>query len=87
MIQGGDGARVQGTATPGGTITVNVGSNEPSVEVNEAGSTGSTSIPVEPNKDTPIPVPPVPPGTVLFITIGRGANAKTFEVLIVAPGP
>jgi hypothetical protein len=42
---------------------------------------------VSPGKDTSVPVPNVPGGTVLSIQIGTGINAKTLIVEVIVPGP
>ena len=86
MIQGG-GTRTTGTAVQGGTVTVNVGPNDSSVEVSVAGSDDTTSHDVEPNKDASIPVPNVAPGTLLVITVGKGLRARVLLVEVIALSP
>lgn len=86
MRQGG-GVRTTGVAVQGGTVTVNVGPNDSSVEVSSAGSSDTTTHDVEPNKDAAIPVPNVPPGTILMITVGKGLRARVIEVEVIAPSP
>lgn len=86
MIPQGDGAlRVNGPAMQGGSIRVDVGSNVDSVEVS-AGSAAETSRhDVEPGKTNEIPVPPVPAGTVLWISVGKGLNRRVVLVEVLAP--
>lgn len=83
----GEGVRTTGTATPGGSVTVNVGPNDTSVEVSAAGSDNTKTHDVEPNKDATIPVPEVPPGTILFITVGKGLRARVIEIQVIALSP
>ncbi len=83
----GEGVRSTTTAPQGGTVTVNVGPNDASVEVSSAGSSDTTTHDVEPNKDASIPVPNVPPGTFLFITVGKGLRARVIVVQVIAPSP
>jgi hypothetical protein len=71
----------------GGTVTVNVGPNDTSVEVSAAGSSNTTTHDVEPNKDATIPVPNVPPGTIVFITVGKGLRARVLAVEVIALSP
>ena len=85
--QGGDGVRTTMTATPGGSVTINVGPNEPSVNVENPVTGASTSLPVSPGKDTPIPIPNVPGGTVIHIRIGKGLRSRIILVEVIAPGP
>ena len=81
--QGKDGLRTTTTAFPGGTITVNVGPNDPSVEISNDSTGEVTTIPVERGKDTQVPIPNVPGGTVLFIRVGRGLRARIIIVEVV----
>jgi hypothetical protein len=84
VTQNGEGIRVPAVVAPGGTMIVNVGPNDATVEVSVAGSNQTTSHTVPANKDVAIPVPPVPGGTVLFVTVGKGLRARTIEVLVVS---
>jgi len=84
LIQNGEGIRVPTTVVAGGTMTVNVGPNDATVEVSVAGSEQTASHTVPANKDVAIPVPSVPGGTVLFVTVGKGLRARTIEVLVVS---
>ena len=83
----GEGLRSVGSATPGGSITVEIGPNDSTVEVEVAGSDGTTSHSVTPGKAATIPMPNVLPGTVLFVTVGTGLRARVIEVTIIAPSP
>ncbi len=68
----------------GGTVTVEVGPNDSTVEVKDGDPNHSKSYDVEPGKTAQIPVPNVPPGTVLLIRVGRGARARLLMVEVVA---
>ena len=83
--QGGDGIRGPGTCSPGGVIDVEIGPNENTVQVNYDNHTSSYR--VSPGKTASVPVPPVPPGTVIAITIGQGLRQRLLLVEVVAPGP
>ena len=82
MPQNGEGIRVTGTAVPGGTITLNLGPNDSHVEVSVGGSSKTSKYFVPGNKNTPIPIPVVPPGTSVVIAVGKG-NRKRRVILIV----
>ncbi|MBM3973171.1 MAG: hypothetical protein FJ301_03620 [Planctomycetes bacterium] len=83
--QGGSGLRVIGPVVQGGTITVEVGSNDTTVYVS-AGSAGETvSHAVVPGKTNQLPVPPVPGGTVLWLWVGKGLNRRVVLVEVLAP--
>lgn len=86
-MQGDKGLRISGTATPGGSITINVGPSDDTVEVGIAGESGATSHLIPGNKDTSIPVPNAPPGTIIIIRIGKGIRRRRILVEIVAPTP
>lgn len=82
MCQGDPGIRGPGAAAPGGTIDVEVGGNEPFIDV----SLGGGSIgryPVDPNGKATIPLPQVPAGTVVFVSAGRGLRRAILLVEIV----
>lgn len=68
-------------------MTVNAGPNDSLITVFNSATGGSSSYPVSPGKDTSVPVPNVPGGTVLSIQIGTGINAKTLIVEVIVPGP
>lgn len=87
MSQGGEGIRTSGVAVQGGAFNVEVGPNDSTVEVSASGSSTSTSHDVEPNKTASIPVPAVPAGTVLMVTVGKGARARTVIIEVIAPTP
>ncbi len=88
MMQGaGEGLRSPATVLQGGSVNVDVGPNDASVEINVAGSGKSTSVKVEPGKTASIPVPPVPGGTALWITVGQGLRKRVILVEVIAPGP
>ena len=86
-MQQGEGIRVSAAATPGGSITVNVGTADDVVEIGISGSEDATSHHVPGDKDTPLPVPAAPPGTVIVVRVGTGLRRRRFYVTIVAPTP
>lgn len=87
MMQDGEGIRVPMVVTSGATITVNVGPNDSTVEINIAGTDKTEVVNVPPNKDASIQVPAVAPGTLLFITVGKGLRARMIVVEVVALAP
>lgn len=87
MIQNGEGIRTTTTAVAGGQITVNVGPNDTSVEISVAGTDEVVSVPVPPNKDAVITVPPVPPGSYLLVTVGKGLRTRVLIVEVIALAP
>ncbi|HEX5050331.1 MAG TPA: hypothetical protein VFZ65_01035 [Planctomycetota bacterium] len=83
LAQGG-GLRGPSTVTQGGTMEIEVGTNDPTVEVSTGGpETSSHSVP--PGRKVTIPVPPVPGGTILFVTVGRGLRIRVILVEVIAP--
>jgi hypothetical protein len=87
LNQQGEGLRTTGPAVAGGTVTVNVGPNDYVVEIKDGTTGNTTKLAVEPGKDTSIPIPNVPGGTIVIIVVGRGINARAIPVEVVAPGP
>ncbi len=75
------------TAVAGGSIHVEVGPNDASITVTNATTGDVSRIKVSPGKDTDVPIPNVPPGTVFSIRIGVGPNARIITVEVIAPGP
>lgn len=88
MTFGGGGIRGPQTATPGGSITINVGTNDPTVQIVDA-NTGDVlgELNVEPGKDTTITLPTVPGGSVLQLSVGEGVDTEVLVVEIVSPSP
>jgi hypothetical protein len=87
MPQGGEGIRMTGVPVPGGTIVVNVGPNDATVEVSVSGSGTKVSHDVPGNKDTSITIPPVPPGTTVIIRVGDKNRQRRIVIIVVAPSP
>lgn len=83
----GEGVRAAGAVVQGGYVSVDVGPNDSTIEVSAAGSDKTQSHSVTPNKTATFPVPQVPPGTILFITVGKGLRARVIEVEVIAPSP
>jgi len=82
--QGDQGLRTSSQVASGGTITVEVGVSDQTVQVN-AGGPEVLSFPVGPDRTARIPVPNVPGGTVLMISCGRGLRARIVLVEVIAP--
>ncbi len=82
--QEGEGIRTTGAVVQGGTMTVEVGPNDSTVEVSVGSSEQTQSIPVPPGKTAVIPVPNVPAGTVLWVSVGKGLRRRTILVEVVA---
>lgn len=87
MIQGGEGIRTSGAAVQGGTIEVSVDTGGSSVEVNPGGSGEVTSHEIGDDGTVSIPVPNVPPGTLLYISVGKGPRMQIVVVEVIAPPP
>jgi len=87
QAQGGQGLRTSATATAGGSVTVNVSPNDPSIEVTDPATGATTNVPVSPGKDTQVPIPNVPGGSFLTIKVGTGRRARIILVEVIAPGP
>lgn len=85
--QQGEGIRTGQTVPQGGTMKVEVGTNDTTVEVSAGSASTTTSHRVAPNKVATIPVPPYPPGTVLKVTVGHPPNTRVIYVEVVAPAP
>ena len=82
MPQGRPGIRGPNTAPSGGSVDIEVSFNDPTVEVSLGGAE-TTSYPVGPDKKATIPVPPVPPGTILYVSIGKGLRRKVLLIEVV----
>ncbi|MGE3171811.1 MAG: hypothetical protein AB7O97_04245 [Planctomycetota bacterium] len=66
----------------GGTVVVEVGPNDTEVTVSSGGP-DSTTHPVQGGKSVSFPVPPVPPGTVLIVSVGSGVRARSILIEVV----
>lgn len=78
------GIRGPQTGTPGGSITVNVGPNDSSIQITDPVTGTTTTIKVQPGKDTTITLPNAPGGTIVHIQIGTGANAHFLLVELIS---
>jgi len=87
MMQNGEGIRTDGIAVQGGSIDVQVGPNDSTVEVSVSGSSESSSHNVGPGKAATVPVPSVPSGTLLYISIGKGLRRRLVVIEVVALAP
>jgi hypothetical protein len=82
--QGDPGLRGPAMAAQSGTIDVEIGPNEVSIDMGEVGAGERASFAVGSGRRLSVPVPQVPPGTLLAITVGRGLRAKVLLVEVVA---
>ena len=71
---------------PGGTITINVGPNDSTIEVTDPTTQKSTSYKVEPGKDTTIRLPHAPGGSFVRIQVGNGLHAQFILVELIELG-
>lgn len=76
--------RAPSTATPGSSIAVNVASNDLTIEVVNPVTGQSTTHPVAPGKDTSIPLPDVPGGTILSLVLGKGTRAHVVLIEVIS---
>lgn len=83
-FQGGDGVRATSPVVQGGTIEVEVGPNDTTVEVSSGTQAGTKVYTVTPGKTVSIPVPPVPGGTIVSVSVGTGARARVVLVEVIA---
>ena len=84
-MQNGEGIRGPTAVQQGGVIVVDVGPNDSTVEVSVNGSGHTTSTQVSPGKQASIPVPDVPPGTLLHVSVGKGNRERIILVEVIAP--
>ena len=84
--QGTGGVSGPGTASQGSSVTVSVSSGDASVTVSTSGA-GSTTVPVPPGGVVKLPVPNVPPGTVLVVSVGKGNRKSIHLVEVIPPAP
>ena len=85
---GNGGIRGPQSTPPGGSVTVNVGTNDPTVQivdVNTGELLGTAN--VEPGKDTTITLPNVPGGTIIQLVAGEGVKSQILEIEIISTGP
>jgi hypothetical protein len=85
--QGGEGIRAPTPVLAGTVIQVDVGPNDSVVEVSAGSSQTTTSHQVQPGKQANIPIPEVVGGTILSITVGRGARARVIFVEVISLSP
>lgn len=81
--QGTGGVSGPSTAPQGDSVTISVSSGDASVTVSTSGASSST-VPVPPGGVVKVPVPNVPPGTVLVLSVGKG-NRKSIHLVEVVP--
>lgn len=84
---GGNGLRGPNSVLAGGTIKIDVGTNDATVEVSISGGGATTSYIVPPGKELTIQVPNLPQGTFIFISIGKGSDTKFIAVEVVSTPP
>lgn len=66
--------RVTGTPTAGGSVRVEVACNETTVEIGVVGARDVRTVTVGPDGIAEVPIPDVPSGTTLVLSVGRGAR-------------
>lgn len=68
-------------------MTIEVGPNDTTVEISVGNSDQTVSVPVPPGKEAVVPVPNVPPGSVLWVSVGKGLRRRTILVEVIALAP
>jgi len=81
--QRGGGIRGPRTAPAGGTMTIEVATNDTVIHVVDAATGEGTSHPVAGGKVTRVPVPALPAGSVILVSVGRGLRARVIAIEIV----
>ena len=66
-------------------MTIDIGPNQDTVEVSEVGHTATTKHSVTPGRSANIPVPNVPGGTLLYVSVGTGLDMTVIVVEVVEP--
>jgi hypothetical protein len=84
-FQGPGGVTGPSSAPQGGSATVKVETGDASVTVKS--TAGSTTQPVPPGGSVTVPVPEVPPSSVLFVVTGKGNRRAVHLIEVIAPGP
>jgi hypothetical protein len=86
LLGGSLPAQLRGPSTvaAGGSITIDVGSSGHAVAVT-APAQGTTRHRVPPDKRVVIPVPNVPVGSVILVTVGDGPLQQGLWIEVVAP--
>lgn len=82
--QGVAGLRGPAVALPGTSVEIEVGPGFASVDVGPAGG-ATTRYSVPDGRVVSVPVPPVPPGTVLIVSAGKGLRRRVIFIEVVAP--
>jgi len=83
----GEGVRAPSVVTAGGSVTVDVGPNDDTVSVSNAGTGERSDHDVAPGKSNVIPIPNVPGGTWLYIKVGKGLRARVIAVEVISSSP
>jgi hypothetical protein len=83
----GEGVRAPLSAPQGGSFTVELGPNDSTVDIVLTGGGKVASHSVTPGKEVTLPVPPVPGGTLIFISVGKGSRRRYHVIEVVAPAP
>jgi len=71
----------------GGSITITVGPNDTTLDLQQNDGQVLASIPVTPGKSVSIPVPPLPPGASLVVRLGNAERKRARIVEILQPSP
>jgi len=87
LTQGGAGIRGPGVATSGGSMTVEIGPNDNSIEVTNSSTGVTVSHDAVPGKGATIPVGNVPGGTTLIVTVGKGMRTRIIFVEVTSSSP
>ena len=83
--QGPGGIAGPGSAPSGGSASIKVETGDSSVTVKSP--SGSTTQPVPPGGGVTVPVPEVPPSSVLVVVVGKGNRRTVHYIEVIAPGP
>jgi hypothetical protein len=84
---GGEGVRGPSVVVQGATFSIEIGPNDSTVEVSSTMGGKTYTFPVVPGKQADLPVPPVPAGTTLIVTVGRGSRRRVHAMEVVALSP
>lgn len=81
---GGEGLRGTVVVPQGGTINLDIGANDTTVEISQVGGGPVTSHAVTPGKEASIPIPGFAGGAVLYVRVGTGNRARLIVVEVVS---